>query len=215
MPVSAYSKWLIEQDLAKSKREQWPGLFLDAILMGANVRRASKIAGISENTAYKRRKVDAEFDQAWREAARISTELLEEEAERRAYHGVVKPILYKGEVVAKVREYSDTLMMFLLKARKPEMYREAPKVVVNNRTNTTSTTVNLFEDIRRAAAILQGVGVGTEQPTTPSDAIVTVHPTADSDVPVHGTGEPVDGPQADGAPSQPAPDRVSDGVRHP
>jgi len=65
-----------------------------------------------------------EFKVAWQDAAVIGTEFLEHEAARRAYHGTLKPQFYKGVECGYVREYSDLLMIFLLKARKPEMYRE-------------------------------------------------------------------------------------------
>ena len=44
---------------------------------------------------------------------------------RRAVEGVEEPVgWYKGEAGGVVRKYSDTLLIFLLKGRKPEMYRE-------------------------------------------------------------------------------------------
>lgn len=57
-------------------------------------------------------------------------ELLEGEARRRAYEGTVKPVYYKGEQCGKIREYSDTLMMFILKAKKPE-YRDRLQQDIN------------------------------------------------------------------------------------
>ena len=51
--------------------------------------------------------------------------LLEAEADRRAVEGVVKPLFYKGQrLPVEVREYSDVLLMFRLKALRPEQYRE-------------------------------------------------------------------------------------------
>ena len=50
--------------------------------------------------------------------------MLEAEARRRAAIGVDEPVFYKGEVVGHIRKYSDTLLMFLLKAHWPEKFRE-------------------------------------------------------------------------------------------
>lgn len=46
------------------------------------------------------------------------TDLLEDEAQRRARDGTQKPIYQGGKKVGIVNEYSDTLLIFLLKARR-------------------------------------------------------------------------------------------------
>ncbi len=52
-------------------------------------------------------------------------DILEAEAFRRAVEGVEKPVgWYKGEPGGYVREYSDVLLMFQLKALRPEKCRE-------------------------------------------------------------------------------------------
>lgn len=47
----------------------------------------------------------------------------EVEAKRRAVEGVERPMVSGGKVVAKVREYSDSLLSLLLRANAPEKYR--------------------------------------------------------------------------------------------
>lgn len=54
--------------------------------------------------------------------------VLEHEAHRRAVEGIDKPIYYQGILVDKVKEYSDTLLIVLLKANAPEKYRERTEV---------------------------------------------------------------------------------------
>lgn len=58
------------------------------------------------------------------EAQEEATDGLEAEARRRAVTGTLKPIFYKGEEVAQVREYSDTLLVVLLKGNRPDKFRE-------------------------------------------------------------------------------------------
>jgi len=53
----------------------------------------------------------------WNDAAEIGTELLEQEAQRRAFHGTLKPVFQKGECVGYVREYSDNMLSLYLKRR--------------------------------------------------------------------------------------------------
>jgi hypothetical protein len=51
-------------------------------------------------------------------------DMLEAVALDRAVNGVQEPIFYKGEQVSTVTKYSDGLLEKLLKAAKPEKYRE-------------------------------------------------------------------------------------------
>lgn len=91
---------------------------------GGNVTKACESAGIGRRSAYEWREADPEFAAEWDEAVEAGTEELEEEARRRAFSGVDEPVFYQGEVCGEVRKYSDTLLIFLLKGRRPEKYRE-------------------------------------------------------------------------------------------
>jgi hypothetical protein len=60
----------------------------------------------------------------WDEALEDAADRLEAEAFRRAVRGVDRPVVYRGERVGTVHEFSDALLMFLLKAARPEKYRD-------------------------------------------------------------------------------------------
>lgn len=64
------------------------------------------------------------FAAAWVEAEEAFVQALETEAKRRAYLGTKRGVYYRGRKVADEKVFSDVLLMFLLKARKPEKYRE-------------------------------------------------------------------------------------------
>src|SRR5262249_27559247 len=70
----------------------WAPGFLRALADGMSVTHAARRAGVHVTSVYERRRKDEVFACAWREAAQIGTELLEEEAARRAYHGTLKPV---------------------------------------------------------------------------------------------------------------------------
>ncbi len=105
-------------------KEAWKAAFLAALRDGVHVRDACRKAKIGAAQVYKCRAADSRFADAWAEAIRIGTAELEAEAGRRAYHGTLKPVYQKGVLVGRIREYSDTLLIFLLKARRPQKYRE-------------------------------------------------------------------------------------------
>lgn len=104
--------------------ENWQALFLVSLAAYGNVTAACRKARVSRNTAYEARKADADFTTAWDEALTLGTAGLEDEARRRAFEGTSKPVYQGGVLVGKIQEYSDTLLIFLLKAHKPEVYRE-------------------------------------------------------------------------------------------
>ena len=112
--------------------------FLTALASGASVTKACEAAGIGRATAYLWREGDAAFAAAWTVALEGGADLLEDEARRRAVDGVEKPVVAMGKVaknddgsVLKVREYSDTLLAMLLKAKRPGEYRERHVVDAN------------------------------------------------------------------------------------
>lgn len=98
--------------------------FLLALEDTANVSKACKRAKLPRRSAYDWRDDDADFAAAWDAAVDRGTDALEDEAVRRATEGTLKPVFYKGEKCGSIREYSDTLLMFMLKARRPEKFKE-------------------------------------------------------------------------------------------
>lgn len=106
----------------------WQAKFLRELAKTGNVSAACRKGKISRTYAYRIRDEDKEFKAAWEEALVVATEALELEARRRAEAGTREDILYLGKRVGTVRHYSDTLMIFLLKAHMPEKYRDNYKV---------------------------------------------------------------------------------------
>ncbi len=91
---------------AKKKRET----FLSVLSETGSVTQAAKAAKLDRANLYRLRKNDEAFAEAWAEAEELGVEALEDEACRRAFDG------------------SDTLLIFLLKGKKPDKYRERTEV---------------------------------------------------------------------------------------
>lgn len=96
--------------------------FLSALSETGSVAESCRIADVARNSMYLWRKEDAEFARRWDSAVEFAGDLLEAEAFRRAHDGYEKPIYQGGVLVGTVREYSDTLMVVLLKGLKRERY---------------------------------------------------------------------------------------------
>lgn len=106
----------------------WKTTFLAAFEQTGNVSSAARIAGVSRQHVYRVRGEDPAFAAAWDESNELATGSLEAEAVRRARDGTLRPIFNAGKKVGEVREYSDTLLIFLLKARDPARFRENSRV---------------------------------------------------------------------------------------
>ena len=98
--------------------------FIAAYAETGTVTRAAEIAGIQRTTHYEWIKNDPLYAKACDAAYEQAGERLEQEARRRAVEGVKKPVFYQGKECGVVNEYSDTLLIFLLKGAKPEKYKE-------------------------------------------------------------------------------------------
>lgn len=92
------------------KKGSWQGKFIASFRECGMVTEASKACGKNRATVYRERDRNEVFAAAWAEADEWVTEELEQEAKRRALAG------------------SDTLLMFMLKAKRPGVYRESVNV---------------------------------------------------------------------------------------
>ena len=98
--------------------------FLEALGTTASVTRSCKLARLPRQTAYDWREADADFAKAWDDARERGTDALEDEAVRRAHEGTLRPVFQGGKKVGTVRDYSDTLLIFTLKALRPDKFKD-------------------------------------------------------------------------------------------
>lgn len=116
-----------QSDMLTPKKD-WQERFIASLQKLPNVTRAAKAAGINRKYAYQVKKSDIQFAEAWDDALGMSVDNAEAELHRRAVLGVLEPVYHNGKKVGSVREYSDTLLIFLLKTHRPEKYRDSVKL---------------------------------------------------------------------------------------
>jgi len=105
----------VPRDWSKIKEQR----FVEALTETCNVTHACAAAGVSTTSAYKRRKANAAFRNAWREAIGLAYQKLELVLIERALNGTEK-IVTKGEGrEERMREYPNHIALQLLK-----MHRE-------------------------------------------------------------------------------------------
>lgn len=98
--------------------------FLIKLVEVVSVTKAAMSAKVSRRTIYDWIKNDPTFKEKYDEAVELATMKLEDEAVRRAFEGTLKPVYQGGKLVGKIREYSDTLLIILLKAKAPDKYKD-------------------------------------------------------------------------------------------
>jgi len=84
--------------------------FLKCLANGDSVQNAANVIGVSRGTVYRWKDEDKAFAAAWEEALDAGIERLEDAAYKRALDG------------------SDTLMIFLLKAKRPTVYADRQRL---------------------------------------------------------------------------------------
>jgi hypothetical protein len=106
-------------------------LFLEYLMESGDVADAAREADIPLSTTRAMRRKDPRCQEAFKEALDIGTDAIESELHRRAVKGYLEPIFYKGRRVNTVRKKSDILLMFLLKSRRPHLYRDSAPIPVD------------------------------------------------------------------------------------
>lgn len=177
-PGSQYDRPVRERYRKVTEREK--ELFLRRLEQGDTVRKACEVVGRSPQTFHSIAARDPEFAEAKTLAMQVGTDLLEEEAWRRAVEGDLEPVIGKvapgidgqltdanGELMWVSRK-SDKLLEVMIKGRRPE-YREAHKIDVTNQTlNVTvedrsaalEDVAKIIEEVRGRAGNQIGDGSG-------------------------------------------------------
>jgi hypothetical protein len=143
--------------------------FLKALAGTGIVSTAVEIAGTSRTRVYELRKRNPGFAAGWEEAEERAADALEAEAWRRAVVGVQEPLVSSGKVVRDddgqpiaIRRYSDALMIALLKARRPERFKD--RAVVEH--DITYNLADRLDAGRRRALAASAGGTVTLLPMT-------------------------------------------------
>lgn len=98
--------------------------FLARFALTGNILRSAQAAQVGRRTVYDWLAEDPAFKALHDDAHEDALDALEEEARRRSVDGVLKPVYQSGKKVGDIREYSDTLLILLLKGKRPQTFRE-------------------------------------------------------------------------------------------
>lgn len=124
------------------RRPDWAARFCEIFAATGNVRLAAGAAGVSRDTPYKRARRSPAFAARWARAREEAIDTLEAEARRRALSG------------------SDALLMFLLRAHRPERYRETIRIDIRREAERLASELGIDPEaaIAEAEKLVAGAG---------------------------------------------------------
>lgn len=136
----------------KQTRQRAREAFLTELARRGIVQDAAEFAAVGRATMYEWRAADPDFAKEWDEALEVAADRLEAEAWRRGVEGVEEPVFGRiakdldGEI-GTIRKYSDTMLDRLLKARRPDKFRERHDLDV---THSGALQIEYINDWRKA-----------------------------------------------------------------
>lgn len=144
-------------------------LYIEYLEKSGNESEARRYAGVRATAVRKALNDDPDFEEQVLECKSRIADMLEQEAFHRAVNGTVKNVYYKGEIVGEQTEYSDSLLMFLLKGNKPEKYGDKTTLMGSKSEPLTIEVIDVLgeKETLKAEAVRSVVGSMMEniQPT--------------------------------------------------
>ncbi len=119
------------------------GRFLAAYSKVGVITDACRLSGTGRQSHYDRLVRSPEYGAAFTAAHEVAMDDLETEARRRGMHGVDQPVFHQGEIVGHIRKYSDLLLIFLLKHRRPEVFADKAIQLTGNVDMQTQDLTNI------------------------------------------------------------------------
>lgn len=146
--------------------------YLDQLAQCGVKSEAARAAGFRPDAVYRLRDRDEEFAKAEDLALEEAADLMESEARRRAIDGVTREkVIGSGENARFIEEqqYSDALLMFMLKAAKPHKYAERTKSELSGPDGQPLGALDETTAAARIAALLDAARQRKEAVTASDD----------------------------------------------
>lgn len=112
------------QDYPGHGKRAWEDAFIEAFAQTGVVKLAAAVAGIDRRSVFYYLRKSPGFTRRYNDALDQAADTMEAEAIRRGVKGCKRPVFYLGKKCGSTREFSDTLLIFLLKAARPEKFRD-------------------------------------------------------------------------------------------
>lgn len=162
-----------------ARKDDWKSVVLQALSVVPVLNHAADVAKVHRQTIVQARKKDPEFDQACIDAMEAGIDYAEKEAFRRAVNGWAEPVIDRGRLMWQYRrevdeageeklvpvlgpdgqpipltvnKHSDSLLQFVLKGRRREVYGDKQELTGAN--GGPVTVLDETAKVARLAALL-------------------------------------------------------------
>jgi hypothetical protein len=102
--------------------------FLAALEVEGTLSDAARVSGVSRVTHYNWLNSDPTYQDRFRASFEKAVDTAERELRRRGVAGYDKPVFYQGEQTGTIREYSDACLIFYLKGRRGDVFRDRAEI---------------------------------------------------------------------------------------
>lgn len=126
--------------------------FLNAYMKFGRIGKTCEHIGLNTRTFYHWKSNDEVFLSNFNLANALLIDNLEDEAYRRAVEGTTKNIYQGGMLVGTQQEYSDTLLLALLKSRAPHKYKDAKGGADPGGVNAEAKIVHVHSEVPLAGS---------------------------------------------------------------
>lgn len=146
-------------------------IFFAEMARHGRITQAATAAGIDRGDAYKLRDANPEFAARWAHALDTYADTLEAAAHQRAVEGTDKGVYHQGVLMATEKQYSDSLLLAMLKAKRKREYGDASKIELTGADGGPVQVEETPTQIARkiAFALALGLRAATQQAADGSD----------------------------------------------
>jgi hypothetical protein len=102
--------------------------FLEAYRVVGVISQACEATGVGRRTHYEWMRTDPDYAEQFAETHEAVVDEAEAELKRRGIHGDAKPVFFKGVQCGTVQEKSDACLIFYLKGRRGDVFRDRGEI---------------------------------------------------------------------------------------
>ena len=143
-------------------------LFFAALAKYGVATRAMQDADLDPKVVYDNRKNDPEFAERWRQSLEAFADSLEDAARQRAVEGTDKGVYHQGVLMATEKQYSDSLLSLMLKAKRKREYGDASKIELTGADGGALKVEESPTAIARSIAFALALGLRAKEQAVPS-----------------------------------------------
>lgn len=154
----------------QATRDRQYDIFFEKLSQHGRITQAAREAGLQRESLYDKRERDPEFATRWANALETYADVVEAEVHRRAIEGTDKGIWHQGQLVGTERQFSDALLLALVKAKRAREFGDKSKLELTGADGGAVKVETSPLDLARRIGVLLSAGLAElDKPQPPED----------------------------------------------